>query len=124
MPPSPYAPDLPSLDPERVEMLRELCLDAGPDALHEMLGSWESEAARHLAEAQAALAKADLPALKASAHSIKGSCSNMGIVRLSELGRQLEHHSADPSISSELLTQMGAEFERAKGLLSELTAQT
>lgn len=105
-------------------MLRELCLDAGPDMLLEMLGSWESEAARHLGEAQAALDKADQPALKACAHSIKGSSSNMGIVRLSALGRQLEDQSADPSIATELLAQMRAEFERAKGLLATITAQT
>jgi HPt (histidine-containing phosphotransfer) domain-containing protein len=104
-----------------MEMLRELCLDAGQDLLREMLSSWETEAARHLAAAREAMATDDAQALKASAHSIKGSCSNMGIVRLAELGRQLEHQIEAPTIAAELLAQMETEFHRTQGLLAEVT---
>ena len=104
-------------------MLRELCADAGPDMLREMLNSWETEAARHLAEAQTAIISSDHATLKAAAHAIKGSCSNMGIVRLAELGRLLEEHLQSAAIATELLAEMTAEFQRARSQLIEITAQ-
>lgn len=121
--PSPlkHAADLPSLDAERMDMLRELCLDAGQDLLRDMLGSWESEAARHLANAQQAMTAANQPALKAAAHAIKGSCGNMGIVRLAELGRQLEHQVEVPAEAQAILDEMVAEFNAAREKLAQIT---
>ena len=122
--PSVYASDLPSVDPERMEMLRELCQDADPDMLREMLASWETEAARNLANAHAAVASADLTTLKAAAHAIKGSCANMGIVRLSELGHLLEHQSEAPAIAAAIVEEMTTEFHRTQRLLAEIVAQS
>ena len=122
--PSVYASDLPSVDPERMEMLRELCQDADPDMLREMLASWATEAARHLDEARIAMANSDHATFKAAAHAIKGSCSNMGIVRLSELGRLLEHQSAAPAIAAAIVEEMTTEFHRTQRLLAEIVAQS
>ena len=122
--PSPSAPELPSIDPERLAMLRELCLDTGPDLLREMFASWENDASRHLAEARTAMANTDLQTLKAAAHAIKGSCSNMGITRLSEMGRQLEHQIDAPTLAAALLVQMEAEFLRTRSLLAAVTAES
>ncbi len=119
--PSRHAPDLPSLDPERMEMLRELCLDAGQELLRDMLGSWESEAAKHLAKAQQAMSEADAQGLKTAAHALKGSCGNMGIVRLAELGRQLEHQIEIPAEATAILAEMKEEFERAREELAKIT---
>ncbi len=119
--PSRHASDLPSLDPERMEMLRELCLDAGQELLRDMLGSWETEAAKHLANAQKAMANADAQALKTAAHALKGSCGNMGIVRLAELGRQLEHQIETPAEATAILAEMQEEFGRARGELAKIT---
>lgn len=116
-----HAADLPSLDAERMEMLRELCLDAGQDMLRDMLGSWEREAARHLANAQQAMATADAQSLKTAAHALKGSCGNMGIVRLAELGRQLEQQVEVPAEASILLAEMREEFEHAREELAKIT---
>jgi HPt (histidine-containing phosphotransfer) domain-containing protein len=122
--PSPSSPELPSIDPERMAMLRELCQDTDPGLLLEMLTSWENDASRHLAEARSALANADPQTLKAAAHAIKGSCSNMGVVRLSEMGRQLEFHCDAPPLAAALLKQMEAEFLRTRGLLAAVTAES
>lgn len=119
--PPKHAADLPSLDAERMDMLRELCLDAGQDLLRDMLDSWESEAAKHLAKAERAMAEADPEALKVAAHALKGSCGNMGIVRLAELGRQLEHQAALPDEAKALLAEMKAEFDHAKDELAKIT---
>ncbi len=121
--PSPlkHAADLPSLDAERMDMLRELCLDAGQDLLRDMLGSWENEASRHLANAQKAMADSNAQALKTAAHALKGSCGNMGIVRLAELGRQLEHQVEVPAEAKALLDEMVAEFNAAREKLAKIT---
>jgi HPt (histidine-containing phosphotransfer) domain-containing protein len=119
---STYAADFPTLDAERVEMLRELCTDAGPEMLHEMLGSWETEAKRYLTTARSALAAADAVLLKTTAHSLKGSCANMGIVRLAELSRLLEGQSVAPVEAAALLSEMDAELALAHDKLSGLTA--
>ncbi len=115
-----HAAELPSLDAERMDMLRELCIDAGQDMLRDMLGSWENEALRHIANARKAMDAADRQALKVAAHALKGSCGNMGIVRLAELGRQLEHQAEVPAEASVLLVEMQEEFERAREQLAKI----
>ncbi len=120
--PPKHATDLPTLDAERMEMLRELCLDAGQDMLRDMFGSWETEAAKHLANAERAMAAADHPALKAAAHALKGGCGNMGIVRLAELGRQLEHRAEIPEEAQALIEEMKQEFDHTRGELAKIVA--
>jgi len=119
---STYAAGFPTLDAERMDMLRELCADAGPEMLHEMLGSWGTEAKRYLATARSALAAADAVLLKTTAHSLKGSCANIGIVRLAELSRLLESQSAAPAEAAALLAEMDAELVLAHEQLSKLAA--
>ncbi len=121
-PPPRHAADLPSIDPERMEMLRELCLDAGPDMLHEMLGSWETEASRYLTTAEKSMATGDTQALKVAAHALKGSCGNMGIVRLAELGRQLESQASAPTEAAALLVEMHDEFSHAREMLAKIAS--
>lgn len=116
-----HAADLPSLDAERMEMLRELCVDAGQDMLRDMLGSWETEAARHLEIAQQALAESNPQALKVTAHALKGSCGNMGIVRLAELGRVLEHNAEVPAEAAILLVEMREEFAHTREALAKIS---
>lgn len=113
-------PDIPSLDPERVAMLRELCLDAGDDVMQEIVGSWEAEATRHMEAAAKAMLAADIQKAKAAAHAIKGSCGNMGVARLAELGRQLELKVAVPTEANAILAEMQAEFVRAREQLAKL----
>ena len=116
-----HAADLPTLDNERMEMLRELCLDAGQDMLRDMLGSWESEAAKHLAKAERAMDEADEETLKVAAHALKGSCGNMGIVRLAELGRQLELGVPTREEAKLLLAEMREEFDHTKSELAKIS---
>ena len=120
-PSSRHAQGLPSLDPERMDVLRELCVDAGPEVLREMFGSWETEAAKHLAGARQSLAAADTQAVKVAAHALKGSCANIGVVRLAELGRLLESQASVATEASILLAEMQEEFERAREQLARVT---
>lgn len=102
-------------------MLRELCLDAGDDVLTEIVGSWESEATRHLSAAKEGMKEGDANKVKASAHALKGSCGNMGVARMAELGRQLEAQVTQPAEASAILTEMQAEFDRARALLAKIS---
>ncbi len=114
-------PNLPTLDPERVAMLHELCVDAGPGVLQEIVESWQTEASRHLAGAEQAMQAADVPQTKAAAHALKGSCGNMGVARLAELGRQLELKAHLPEEAPLVLAEMRAEFDRARQQLAQLS---
>ena len=115
-----HASDFSTLDAERMDMLRDLCTDAGPEMLLEMLGSWKSEARRYLDTARSALSAADTGALKTTAHSLKGSCGNMGIVRLAELSRLLEAASGTSAEAVEILDAMEEEFARACEQLAKI----
>ena len=106
----------------RLEELRELCTEAGPEVLREMFSSWEDDTLRHLDGVRQALAAADRQALKAAAHALKGSCANLGIVRLSELGRLLEREIELPAEGEALLAEMQAEFDCARAQIAEASA--
>lgn len=116
-----YASDQPTLDAERVDMLRDLCNDSGPELLREMIGSWETEARRYLVVAHDALSAAEPQKLKTTAHSLKGSCGNMGIVRLAELSRLLEGVAAVPVEAAALLSEMEEELQRASAQLAKIS---
>ncbi len=127
LPPAPsdphrHVPDLPTLDTDRLDVLRELCIEAGPEVLREMFGSWEDDTVRHLDGIRQALAAADRQALKAAAHALKGSCANLGIVRLSELGRLLELEIELPAEAEVLLAEMQDEFDCARAQIAEASA--
>ena len=115
-----HASDFSTLDAERMDMLRDLCTDAGPEMLLEMLGSWKSEARRYLDTDRSALSAADTQTLKTTAHSLKGSCGNMGIVRLAELSRLLEAASGTSAEAVEILDAMEEEFARACEQLAKI----
>ena len=113
-----FIPDVPSVDAERLEMLRDLCSETDPSLLGEMLAAWENETARRLADARAALAADDSRSLKTAAHALKGSCSNIGVTRLSELSRRLERESNSTPFADELLAAMDTEFRHVQELLA------
>lgn len=118
--PPDLCPQTPSLDPERIEMLHELCVDAGPEVFLEVLGSWEMEATKGLAAAEIALRGANAPALKAAAHALKGCCANMGVSRLAELSRALEGAAAEPATAAPLLRAMQSEYCTARDELKKI----
>jgi len=117
-PPLQFIPDVPSVDLERLDMLRDLCSETDPALLGEMLEAWEEEAARRLADARTALATDDACRLKTAAHALKGSCSNIGVMRLSELSRRLERELNSTPFAAELLAAMDSEFRHVQELLA------
>ncbi|ACO79584.1 histidine-containing phosphotransfer protein [Azotobacter vinelandii CA] len=103
------------LDPSVQALLREVMEDEYPLLLDTFLS--DSEARLH-ALRQAHDAR-DAEALRRAAHSFKGSCSNMGAPRLTELCRLLEHQARTGELTpvSVLLAQAEQEFAIIRTLI-------
>lgn len=113
----------PTLDLERIAMLRDLCVDADPSMLTEMLGAWSRESLERLNALRSAVTTRDANAVRNAAHALKGSCANLGVPRLSEMSRLLEK-TPEVSDLAEVIHELAAEFERANQQLSaELQGQ-
>jgi HPt (histidine-containing phosphotransfer) domain-containing protein len=66
-----------------------------------------------------AVESGDAPSVERIAHTLKGSCTNMGATRMASLCAKLRDAGAseDLSSSSELLKRLEAEFERVRPAL-------
>ena len=93
------------VDRDVLDTLREVMEDGYPDLLDTFLSDSEKRL-RELREA------ADAKALSAIAHSLKGSASNMGAVRLVQLCQELESdaQSKSPAEIVKLVTDISYEF--------------
>lgn len=93
------------VDREVLDTLRDVMEDNYPDLLDTFLSDSESR----LHELQKT---ADAKALSEVAHSLKGSASNMGAVRLAELCQELESEAKDKSPAEivKLVAEISGEF--------------
>lgn len=115
----------PSMDAAALDRLLEMT-GGDPEFLDELIQTYLDDAVVQL-EAMRAAAGADSPEdLVRPAHSLKGNSANVGAVRLEELCRQLEADARAGSVERaiERVAAAGAEFERVRGELAALRAQT
>ena len=70
---------------------------------------------------QSAIARSDAPALKESAHGLKGSASNLGARRLARLCADLEKRSEAGALAeaAELFAQVTEEYARVCFILEQ-----
>lgn len=85
--------ELPLIDPEAIENLRALNPGDNDEFLREIIGIFLEDTPQRIAELDQSLAANDVPTFTRAAHSIKGSSSNLGTMRLRELAEKLEHDS-------------------------------
>lgn len=100
------------LDAARLDEFRRLL----GDMLDDILSAWLSDTPDTLAAARAALEEGRLADAIKAVHSVKGSSSNVGAVRLSSLARTLEAELAQPVADIDApaaLAQLELEFEHA-----------
>jgi len=83
--------ELPLIDPEAIENLRALNLGDNDEFLREIIGIFLEDTPQRMAELDQSLAANDVPTFTRAAHSIKGSSSNLGTLRLREIAEKLEH---------------------------------
>jgi signal transduction histidine kinase/DNA-binding response OmpR family regulator len=117
-PPEPSAGS-PSLDLARLDSLRRLGQIAGSSVLDNIVGSFLAEAPRRLERLRQALDKSDAQDLAFLAHSLKGSSSQLGAVRLAALSADLEERSLSSELTEAagLLDEIEQEVERVAPLL-------
>ncbi|WP_223480757.1 MULTISPECIES: Hpt domain-containing protein [unclassified Pseudomonas] len=93
------------LDRDVLSALQEVMEDEYPM----LLGTFLADSIERLSQ----LHKADdAETLGATAHSFKGSCSNMGAIRLAQLCNELEQRSKQASLEGieELISEIDSEF--------------
>ena len=112
---------MPSINLKVIEDLRAL-QSGSPGFLVELIDLFLKEAAVLLAKLQTALGTRDAGAFERAAHTLKGSCGNLGAQAMSRLCAELQTagQAADWKRASELVSKVLAEFRLVQ---SELEAE-
>jgi HPt (histidine-containing phosphotransfer) domain-containing protein len=107
------------IDLSVIEGLRELSEPGQPEPLVELIELFLKDAHPKLDRMNSALERKDLTTLALAAHSLKGSASNLGARRLSELCATLEKWAKVPNLteSANILLETCSEFHRVEAAL-------
>ncbi len=105
----------PAIDPDRVQLLREL----GPGLLPDAVAAFRDEAGRALGVLDQALATNDAGALRSAAHKLAGAAGSIGAVGASALSKRLEQLGGSGSAPLEpmgrpVFEELKAELARAE----------
>ena len=106
--------DVPTLNPSVLGVFRGLRVPSGPDPLAELVDLFLSDLPQRLAEISGAARAGDAAALKAAAHTLKGSANNLGGLRMAALCAQLEGAGTDAQRVTGLLRELSEEAERLR----------
>jgi HPt (histidine-containing phosphotransfer) domain-containing protein len=106
--------DVPTLNPSVLGVFRGLLVPSGPDPLAELVDLFLSDLPQRLAEISGAARAGDAAALKAAAHTLKGSANNLGGLRMAALCAQLEGAGTDAQRVTGLLRELSEEAERLR----------
>lgn len=115
----------PDLDPEAIANLRALGEEGDDTFLREIIGIYLADTPLRLAEIRNAAATGDSGLYTRSAHTIKGSSSNVGALAVRAIAEHLEKRSkVEPHAALEpLVAELEAAFRRAatalRGVIGE-----
>jgi histidine phosphotransfer protein HptB len=109
------------LDSAAIEGLRGI----GPDAgfLRELIGIFLQDTPDRLRELESALASGDAAIVTRSAHSIKGSSSNFGALRLSYLAHQIELQGKAANLVAVNVAELKGEYTRVAEALTRIALE-
>jgi len=104
---------LPIIEVDRLNELRNI---AGPDGgafLAELRDAFDQDAAIRVETVRDAINKGDANALRNVAHTLKGSCTNVGATAMAEICLTLELCGRDANMqgTADLLVSLGEAFE-------------
>jgi len=110
-----------AIDPAAIANLRKLAEPGEPDAVVELIDLFLRDTPVKIQDLQSAIARSDAPALKESAHGLKGSASNLGARRLARLCADLEKRSEAGALAeaAELFAQVTEEYARVCFILEQ-----
>ena len=114
-----------AINPKVIGELRALQNAGAPRFLTELIDLFLRDAATHVTRLREALAGKDARTLERTAHTLKGSCGNLGAQAMSRMCVDLlaAGHSADWARASELLPLLEEEFQAVTRELEEEKAR-
>ncbi|NES74274.1 MAG: response regulator [Okeania sp. SIO2D1] len=126
--PKPEVETVSSSPPVIVEVIenirQEVQIEGEADVVTELIDLFFEDTPQHLLAIKEAIDNSATEALRESAHSLKGSCGNLGVMRLAEISATLEKKAKAGTITKaeaeSLLTQLENEFIIAQSILKEL----
>lgn len=113
--------ELPTIDPEAIENLRALNPGDNDEFLREIIGIFLEDTPNRLNELTQGLASGDVGVFTRAAHSIKGSSSNVGAMRLRAAAEKLEHTSRKEGLGTvaPAIEELNQEFIAAQTALQK-----
>lgn len=110
----------PTIDMQAIDGLRELSPDA--DFLRELVEIYLQDTPQRMVELEEALGKNDLSGAARAAHTIKGSSSNFGAIKLTKLAHDIELQGKAGSFadSPASLNNLKAEYAQVAQTLSKI----
>jgi histidine phosphotransfer protein HptB len=112
------------IDPEAIENLKALNPDDDNAFLKEIIGIFLEDTPQRIAELKQCLVSFDQPTFTRAAHSIKGSASNLGAIKVRALAEKLEHQSRNSGLNGleSLMGSLESEFAIAKNELERIAS--
>jgi len=104
------------LDRSVLEGLRELQEEGEPDILNELIELFLDDVPPQLVVLREAVVGGNADSVERVAHTLKGSCGNMGAIRMAKVCEQLQEVGASEDLmkAPTLLDQLEAEFDRVR----------
>lgn len=108
--------DQPAVDADVLGALKEVM----EDQFGVLVQTFLDDAQVRIEEISTSISGGDAEALRSAAHSFKGSCSNLGVLPLSEICQKLETMGREGSTdgAAELFEQAQTEFSRVSDVLT------
>jgi two-component system, sensor histidine kinase and response regulator len=108
-----------SIDPSVLKSLRELQEEGEPDVLKELIELFLEDVPPQLEVLQEAEEREDAQSVERTAHTLKGSSSNLGAVRMAAICAELEEigRSGDLATAPALISGLEAELGRVRAVL-------
>ncbi len=101
--------------------LRELQEEGGPDILEELMEMFSTDVPPQLVALKEAVKAGDAHSVERIAHGLKGSCGNMGAVRMAALCAELEEmgRSEELRAAPGVIPRLEEEFGRVRAVFAE-----
>jgi two-component system sensor histidine kinase/response regulator len=111
----------PSIDHSVLDGLRDLQEEGEPDIISELIGLFLADVPPHLVALREAVQSGDILSVERTAHTLKGSSGNMGVVRMAAICAELEGIGRSETLAGApvWIHRLEEEFERVRVVFEE-----
>ena len=111
----------PSFDWSRIELLREMQLEGEPDLFAEVAMMFVTDAPAQVKEITSAFQREDYGSLSDQVHKLKGTCHNIGVVRLANICEEIEEKCKDGSSENleKRIQELATEADKVCDMMNE-----